>query len=98
IALPLAVMKSTITVFALGAERLTVNVAIVELNEELPSATATSLMEIVGGGSLSVMLILAVPSLIRAFRGPDRFKVNDSSFSSIVSPIMGTGTILLVSP
>ena len=94
--MPFADATFTMTVLPLAAESVTVNDAVVE--PELPSVTATSLMDKDGSASSSVIVMTPCASEIVAFDSPERFTVNLSSSSSVVSPRMPTETVFDVSP
>ena len=64
----------------------------------LPSATLTSLMEIEGCGSLSVMVPSPCGSTIDAFAGFVRLTKKISFVSSSVSPLTSTVIVFVVSP
>ncbi len=91
--MPSAVVAVTVTVWPLAADRVTVNVAV-----PAASDTVTSPIDTVGAASLSVIVPTPTPSAINAFVGADRFSVNDSGASSVVSSITATDTVCEVTP
>ena len=95
-AVPFEVAKSTSTVRPLGASRLTVKTAATV--PVLPSLTVTSLSEMAGRASSSVIVPVAEPSAIDAPNGLESVTANVSSLSSSRSPLTGTVMVLLVSP
>ena len=64
----------------------------------LPSVTATSLIEIEGAESLSVIVPWPRSSRITTFTAFDRFTKNVSFGSSVVSPLTSTAIVFVRSP
>ena len=81
------------TVLPLGALNDTVTVTLAAPSLTVSSATLSD-----GGGSSSVIVTVASPSLIEAWATPLSVKVNISSCSSVVSWVIGTCTVPDMSP
>ena len=100
--MPLEVAYRTVTGVADALSRVAVNMK--WECSPLPSVTEASAIDTFGGvagvRSMSslVMVPSAMPSAMVAFDALDRFRLNCSVSSTIVSPLMATRTILLVSP
>ena len=94
--MPLAVAKATVMVCALGADAVTVTMALAL--PVLPSATATSAIEKAGSTSSLVIDPVAWASVIVALAGALRLNWNVSSSSNDVSPLIVTLTTVLVAP
>ena len=91
VAVPSDVAKSTVIVFSEAAER----VATRFVDAAFSSAVVTSLMEIVGAGSLSVIVTVPVATAIVAFEGFDKAISNVSSASSNVSSVIVAEMVLM---
>ena len=101
-AVPSDVEYCTVTVSSDALSRVTVNMK--WLCSPSPSATARSAMDTAGGvdGAVSTssltMVATPTPSPMTALTGAERFRVNCSSSSTMVSPVTATLTVLTVSP
>ena len=77
-----------------AADKVAVNVALAALSSEV----VTSAIDIEGTSSSSVMVKVAVASLIVAFEALDKVSVAVSLFSSAASLRIGTVKVPVVSP
>jgi uncharacterized membrane protein len=96
VAVPAAVTADTVIACPLAPERVTAKVRLEE--PALPSANETSLIEMVGAASLSVMVPVPVAVPRVALVGELKVTVKVSLASSTVSPTMGTTKVSEVSP